>query len=137
MKTSKVDAVAAPRPPTAGYYLHISEPAFVGGNVDYHIVQVTETPASGRACKHLKMGGSAACGWKAWEGSWTSLTRERARQLIVEAFKDKFGIDNYGYGLTEKGIVVYHYDAVNPNLFPDLDCDIPVEHQYMGRIKAQ
>lgn len=33
-------------------------------------VLVTETPASGRLCRELKMGGSALVGFAPWSGSW-------------------------------------------------------------------
>lgn len=33
-------------------------------------VLVTETPAAGRLCRELRMGGSAHCGLAPWSGQW-------------------------------------------------------------------
>lgn len=40
------------------------------------IVEVTETPTSGRRCDQLKMGGSLQCGYADWSGTWEPVEKE-------------------------------------------------------------
>jgi hypothetical protein len=37
---------------------------------EWHPVLITETPAAGRLCRELNMGGSIHCGLAPWSGQW-------------------------------------------------------------------
>lgn len=64
IKIATSESVFSYRPDRAGEYL------FSDGDEDPVKVLVTESPASGRMCKELKMGGSALCGFENWSGFW-------------------------------------------------------------------
>jgi len=101
------------------------------------LVEVEETPASGRCCRELKQGGSAMVpGYGAWQGLWKKLTRMEACKYVQGKLYAQFGIDNYAYGINATGVVVYHHNKICTKYFPTSYCGIPVTHEYMGEVKA-
>lgn len=55
----------------------------VGGAVN--LVEVTETPSSGRICRALRQGGHALCGFQSWSGRYVPVS---AMGLSVEALEE-------------------------------------------------
>lgn len=119
-------------PASAGVYRYRSP------GMHTHVVVVEETSAAGRLCKELKMGGSAHCGLKPWDGLWYHLSQDEVKKYIKNTLASAFGLDSYGYGTTEEGVVVYHYNKLtkqSKSKFPESMYGVIITHEYMGNIK--
>ena len=117
-------------PGSAGVYQHDI-------NRTLNIVLVEETIAAGRLCKETRMGGSLHCGLMPWAGHWQKLTLDEVKKYIKRTLSRSFGLDTYGYGFTEDGVVVYHYNKVtkqSKSKFPESMYGIPIQHEFMGTI---
>ncbi len=131
MRTKKPNtSQGCTHPDSAGVYQH-------NLNNVLRIVLVEETVAAGRLCKETRMGGSSHCGLMPWAGYWQKLTLDEVKKYIKRTLSSSFGLDTYGYGFTEDGVVVYHYNRVtkqSKSKFPESMYGIPIQHEFMGTI---
>lgn len=120
------------RPDSGGLFLYLTPLVDKNEDLSSRLVQVDETPASGRNCRELKQGGSAMVpGYSNWKGLWKKLTFEEACRYVKGKLYAEFGIDKYSYTINATGVVVLHSNRICAERFPTSVCGISIEHQYV------